>query len=169
MRSYRKEINRLIRLIPTDAFECEPGCFDCCRIHQWTWTEWEPVQPKLRALFRWNPCPYASPAGCAVYEQRPVICRIYGLIPKLTATGRFAGASEDFLACKHGIVPKRSVDEKAIKEVFLSIIDIMQREAVDILNTEAAPIPAGPFGRVIYEEIRPKAKETAHEFRSIQA
>lgn len=63
--------------IPT--FACIEGCTDCCRMGgsaMWTAEERENV-PDLRHE-RPNVCPFVTEVGCGCYEDRPIICRLFG-------------------------------------------------------------------------------------------
>jgi uncharacterized protein len=102
---------RLIRReIP--AMTCRPGCSDCCGPVPWSPAELarvaDAIPPQARVeqvrgvtvlLDPLNPlrCPFVSPAGgCAVYDRRPHMCRIFGTAP-----------AEPRLRCPHGCRPER--------------------------------------------------------------
>ena len=82
------DIEDLYNLIP--AFECKPGCIECCSsfgVPSRTWVEEERIRAfvTVHGIVR-RPveglcCPYVTPAGCAIYEVRPLICRLYGTSP----------------------------------------------------------------------------------------
>lgn len=74
----------LRRRIPT--FVCEPGCHDCCgpvtasseemaRLPQRSDAE------RARAQADWS-CPHLQD-GCQAYDERPLICRLFGTTPSL--------------------------------------------------------------------------------------
>lgn len=88
----RRAIRRLRLLIPT--FECVPGCSDCCGPVPFSKWEWSQVRTKKTATCL--DCPYATPAGCEIYEDRPILCRLFGAV-----------ADEPLLACPHGRGPAR--------------------------------------------------------------
>ena len=76
-------------LIP--AFECLPGCTDCCGPVPRAGIEWDRIRDKRAATGL--TCPYASKQGCTVYKERPILCRLFG-------------ASEEVrLQCPHGRRP----------------------------------------------------------------
>jgi hypothetical protein len=71
--------------IPT--FECTPGCHDCCGPITASPEEIARLPVKSvadhdAALAELN-CPYLGKNCCEVYAERPLICRLFGTIPKL--------------------------------------------------------------------------------------
>jgi uncharacterized protein len=107
LKQERRELEKLYKEIPT--FECIPGCHDCCGPVTGSREELRRA-PKLN-----NPkyavklilddeviwdngclvCPYVTEAGCGIYEDRPMICRIYG------------ASEEPALQCPHGRKPEK--------------------------------------------------------------
>ncbi|MFC5696237.1 YkgJ family cysteine cluster protein [Pseudomonas sp. GCM10022186] len=80
-----RKIDQLRRQIP--AFACEPGCHDCCGPVTASSEEMSrlPVKSDAEhdaALAQWN-CVHLGPQGCEAYEQRPLICRLFGTTPSL--------------------------------------------------------------------------------------
>jgi len=82
------EIEDLYELIP--AFQCKPGCIECCEefgVPSRTQMEDERIKKYVRANGLESHqrtglrCPYVTAAGCAIYEVRPLICRLYGTSP----------------------------------------------------------------------------------------
>lgn len=73
------------RQIP--AFECEPGCHDCCGPVTASSEEMARLPVKsaaahAAALAELN-CPHLGEHGCEVYLERPLICRLFGTTPQL--------------------------------------------------------------------------------------
>jgi Fe-S-cluster containining protein len=100
MNKNRDTVARLRDRIP--AFECVPGCHDCCgpvttsseemsRLPVKTDAEHEAALEDLR-------CVHLGPHGCEVYAERPLICRLFGTTPHM--------------ACPNGRRPKRMIDTK---------------------------------------------------------
>lgn len=69
------------------AFSCKPGCHDCCgpvtasseemaRLPEKSAAEHDKAMADLS-------CPYLGENGCEVYEERPLICRLFGTTPRL--------------------------------------------------------------------------------------
>ncbi|WP_265945963.1 YkgJ family cysteine cluster protein [Dechloromonas sp. A34] len=97
------------RQIP--SFVCEPGCHDCCG--PVTASSEEMARLPVRsaavhaaALADWS-CPHLGPAGCQVYAERPLVCRLFGTTPRL--------------ACPRGKHPEMMIDaevEQAIYQYF---------------------------------------------------
>jgi Fe-S-cluster containining protein len=84
--SHDKTLERLYAEIP--YMECKEGCHDCCGIVPFSKEEWEAVEPKLKATD--IHCPYISDEGCAIYENRPFMCRLFGT------------SKEKRMICPHG-------------------------------------------------------------------
>jgi Fe-S-cluster containining protein len=73
IRFFRKRIS---------TFSCKPGCHDCCG----------PVTASSEEVFRLSEksdqehdealaqlnCPYLGENGCEIYDERPLICRLFG-------------------------------------------------------------------------------------------
>ncbi|MCY1291546.1 hypothetical protein D9M68_632500 [compost metagenome] len=80
-----RKIDQLRRQIPN--FACVPGCHDCCGPVTASSEEMSrlPVKSDAEhdaALAHWN-CVHLGPQGCEVYDQRPLICRLFGTTPSL--------------------------------------------------------------------------------------
>ena len=69
------------------SFSCTPGCHDCCgpvtasteevaRLPIKSDTEHDVALAELS-------CPYLGNNGCEVYDERPLICRVFGTTPSL--------------------------------------------------------------------------------------
>jgi len=100
-------IKRLRKQIPT--FECIPGCTDCCGpVHAAPWEESqiEKHTGKAAKLNRLpSPglclrCPYSLNGNCEIYDDRPIICRLFGTI------------DEPEMLCPHGRRPKVLLTKK---------------------------------------------------------
>jgi hypothetical protein len=69
------------------AFECLPGCHDCCGPITASSEEMARLPVKsdadhAAALAELN-CPHLGDKGCQVYAERPLICRLFGTTPRL--------------------------------------------------------------------------------------
>ena len=97
----RHKIHFLRELIP--SFECVPGCHDCCGPVTTSSEEMARLPRKTQAeqdaaLERLD-CVHLGPNGCTVYEERPMICRLFGTSPRL--------------ACPRGRGPEQMIDPAA--------------------------------------------------------
>ncbi|QXH35955.1 YkgJ family cysteine cluster protein [Pseudomonas muyukensis] len=97
----RHKIHFLRELIP--SFECEPGCHDCCGPVTTSAEEMARLPRKAQAeqdaaLERLD-CVHLGPDGCTVYQERPMICRLFGTTPRL--------------ACPRGRGPQQPIDPAA--------------------------------------------------------
>lgn len=75
----------LRRRIP--AFECVPGCHDCCgpvtaSSEEMARLPERSADERERALAEWS-CPHLQASGCSAYAERPLICRLFGTTPSL--------------------------------------------------------------------------------------
>jgi hypothetical protein len=100
-----RKIEDLRRRIP--SFACVVGCHDCCgpvtasseevaRLPARTEAEHEAALAELG-------CPYLGPHGCEVYDERPLICRLFGTTPRLP--------------CPNGRRPVCMIDAKTEREI----------------------------------------------------
>ncbi|MDF1763587.1 MAG: YkgJ family cysteine cluster protein [Oleibacter sp.] len=85
MDTNRNIIARLRERIPT--FECVEGCHDCCGPVTTSSEEMSrlPVKSDAEheaALEHLN-CVHLGPKGCTVYDERPLICRLFGTTPRM--------------------------------------------------------------------------------------
>lgn len=85
MSCHREKISALRRQIP--SFECVPGCHDCCGPVTTSPEEMSRLPRKTAAeqaaaLDALN-CVHLGPHGCTVYDERPLICRLFGTTPNL--------------------------------------------------------------------------------------
>ena len=81
------------------AFECIPGCHDCCGPVTASSEEMArlPVKSEAEheAALAELSCPHLGDKGCRVYAERPLICRLFGTTPRL--------------ACPHGRRPEEMI------------------------------------------------------------
>lgn len=81
----RHKIHFLRELIP--SFDCVPGCHDCCGPVTTSAEEMARLPRKTEAdqqsAMEHLDCVHLGPQGCTVYEERPMICRLFGTTPRL--------------------------------------------------------------------------------------
>jgi hypothetical protein len=99
-------IRTLRQQIP--SFECVPGCHDCCGPVTTSPEEMSRLPRKTRAeqdaaMDALN-CVHLGPNGCTVYDERPLICRLFGT----TKT----------LPCPNGRGPVELIHPRVEKQVF---------------------------------------------------
>ena len=85
MTCIQRKIEHLRRQIP--GFACEPGCHDCCGPVTASSEEMARLPHKSAAqhdaaLAHWN-CVHLGPNGCEAYDERPLICRLFGTTASL--------------------------------------------------------------------------------------
>lgn len=102
------EVVRMFRsAIPT--FACVPGCHDCCGpvvASAWELKRLPTPDPIKRAgcySADGLSCPHLGPTGCQVYDERPLVCRMFGTVEKLP--------------CPHGRRPAVMLDPAVEREI----------------------------------------------------
>ena len=90
------------------AFECQPGCHDCCGPVTTSSEEMSrlPVisEASHAAALADLSCPHLGSSGCQVYLERPLICRLFGTTPRL--------------ACPNGMRPAEMIDAGVEQQIF---------------------------------------------------
>lgn len=90
------------------AFECVPGCHDCCGPVTTSSEEMAnlPVKSEAEhaAALAELRCPHLGEQGCQVYHERPLICRLFGTTPRL--------------ACPQGRRPALMIDPRIEEQIF---------------------------------------------------
>ena len=103
--------DRTIRLLRAriPSFECKPGCHDCCGPVTTSSDEMArlPVKSEAEHAAALNElsCPHLGENGCEVYDERPLICRLFGTTPRL--------------ACPNGCRPAHMVDPEIEQRVYV--------------------------------------------------
>ena len=100
MNNNRDIVAHLRECIP--SFTCVPGCHDCCGPVTTSSEEMSRLPVKTdaehnAALDEYN-CVHLGPKGCTVYEERPLICRVFGTTPNMP--------------CPNGRRPEEMIDTK---------------------------------------------------------
>jgi len=98
------------------SFKCVPGCHDCCGPVTTSSEEMSRLPVKTAAeheaaLNEWN-CVYLGPNGCEVYEERPLICRVFGTTPRMP--------------CPEGRGPEKMIDSKVEAQIHHYIANTRQ-------------------------------------------
>lgn len=124
------KVDDLCRQIETefaDQLACSAGCSGCCRHISLSWVEAvalatalaklppneaEEIRLRAQSARTDGPCPLLVDDRCALYRDRPIICRTHGL-PILTETG--AGRSIDF--CPHNFTGADSLPGRAVVDL----------------------------------------------------
>ena len=111
---HRQVIRFFRKSIP--SFACEPGCHDCCGPVTASSEEVSRLPQKteaahVEALANYN-CVYLGVNGCQVYDERPLICRLFGTTPRLL--------------CPKGKVPAVMIDGEIEADIHRFMADTRQ-------------------------------------------
>ena len=74
---YIKELRKIYSEIP--KFECKPKCVDCCGPIMFTALEYHLIGKKIPQPNSMR-CPFVEKGGCSIYENRPLVCRLFGAV-----------------------------------------------------------------------------------------
>ena len=90
------------------AFACIAGCHDCCGPVTTSSEEMArlPVKSEAEheAALNALSCPHLGENGCQVYNERPLICRLFGTTPRL--------------ACPNGRRPAVLLDSRIERQIW---------------------------------------------------
>lgn len=108
-----KQLQRLYKKIP--AFECKKDCADCCGIIPWSVPEqkkvagsplnWSELFPGTLTPIGGIDCPFSGKGLCDVYENRPLVCRLFGAVESKR------------MICPHGCGPSKKLTERQGKKI----------------------------------------------------
>jgi uncharacterized protein len=137
----RRALKKLYSQIPT--FKCRPGCSDCCGPVVASKTEREDAPflnsfedtmslvdvlskggsgeelaagPLLANLMHGcSSCPYVieNGGGCAIYSDRPFLCRLFGT------------SEDEWLTCPHGCGPTKKLSVEQTRKLYHQYIKLM--------------------------------------------
>lgn len=82
------------------AFDCKPGCSDCCGVVPMAMSEWQSIKMVERVESGCLNCGYLVDDKCSVYADRPFLCRLFG------------ATTEAKMACPHGCGPANPLTPK---------------------------------------------------------
>lgn len=98
------------------SFDCVPGCHDCCGPVTASSEEMARLpfksQAQHEAALANLDCPHLGDAGCQVYAERPLICRLFG-----TTAG---------LPCPHGRRPEQMTNRRIERQIHLFLATTRQ-------------------------------------------
>lgn len=101
MSKSKPTLESLYKQIP--EFECDKSCSECCGPVPWAKEEWDRMEDK-REHTSVN-CPYSGENGCECYENRPFMCRLFGVSIDIRMT------------CPKGFRPKKLLSVEAAKNL----------------------------------------------------
>ena len=71
----KSELSALYAEIP--KMQCKPGCTKCCGYIPWSKFEYSLLEDKREIDCL---CVYPEKGRCSIYEQRPLMCRLFGTV-----------------------------------------------------------------------------------------
>lgn len=121
-----KKIDELLNGLPT--FKCKQGCFDCCGPVKLSRLEYlrcikasgrtakdvkQQMQNNLKQGIYTCPLLNAETKKCTVYEVRPAICRLFGVV-------------KGELICPHGYAPESTalISDEQSREILRKVDDL---------------------------------------------
>lgn len=113
-----RRLRKLYKQIP--AFECREGCTDCCGIVPFTGLELSQAKDVRKATG--IHCPYAVGGRCEIYENRPMICRLFG------------ASEEKRLQCPHGCRPETQLTKAQTDDLMQAYFAIDGRPGLPTIN-----------------------------------
>lgn len=128
----KKLLSELRSKIP--EFQCIPGCHDCCGMVPFAPVEWNGIKDKRKFSLGSLSCPYECQKGCAIYNDRPIVCRLFGAI---------IGGK---MICPHGFLPESPLSEyeaDQIMSLYMSLFEgkIQSTDILRRLENENKGIP----------------------------
>ena len=106
----KTEIQKLYDKIP--SFHCKEGCVRCCD----NWVQCAPEEEQRCGKFEFcdRNCPKLTDGGCSVYEDRPLICRLF--------------ASSEIMPCPYGYGPENPLSEEETKEILKTYLRLKKEQ-----------------------------------------
>ena len=111
-------LRALERAVP--KFACKSGCNDCCGLVPFLGPEKYRVS-QIRPMEQWEPfqngawvlasalatfsCPFSSQSGCQIYDDRPIVCRLFGAV------------DAEMMTCPHGCEPSRKISDAQARAI----------------------------------------------------
>ena len=107
------EIQKLYQRIP--SFSCKEGCTRCCD----NWVQSAPEEAARCSGFDFceRNCPKLTESGCSVYENRPLICRLF--------------ASSELMPCPYGFGPEKPLSAEETKEILQIYLRLKKEQEKD--------------------------------------
>ena len=105
----REHLEKLYAQIPT--FDCKPGCSECCGVVPVSGIEAESLPPIVEK--KGKDCQFISPFGCTVYENRPLMCRLFGAV------------NHRALTCPYGAGPELKLEDSKAREIVDMLGDLV--------------------------------------------
>lgn len=90
-----------------EPLECQGLCYNTCGIIPVSKLEIKHIEQKTRKPIPKTgglDCPYLKNQKCSIYEDRPAICRLFGVTRKLH--------------CEHGCRPQRWMTDEEVEPIF---------------------------------------------------
>lgn len=112
-------IKILRNVIP--KMKCKITCSDCCGPIPFSKWEWEQIQNKKYSVNGVD-CPYISFLGCEIYNDRPIMCRLFGT------------SKNDKIECPYGHIAVNPLSEEISRQIVRIYGKIIQKGKVRALT-----------------------------------
>ena len=115
----KRRLFRIYSRIP--KLRCKENCGKCCGVHHWFYAEWLVITDWLKKHGRtelfaksiFDPCPYLDERRrCTIYEVRPTICRLYGVV--------------ETLRCPY-VKPERYLTEEEARQILNEVVELSKQ------------------------------------------
>lgn len=117
----KKLLGELRARIPD--FQCIPGCHDCCGPVPFSPIEWRSIKDHRNFSLESSACPYECKKGCDIYNDRPIVCRLFGTL----ITGK--------MICPHGFMPASPLSEYEADQIMALYMKLLGLEwDTNVLN-----------------------------------
>lgn len=127
-----KAVSSMFMKLP--VMQCDEGCGKCCGIIPVTHEEFGAVRRFIRKnlivpIDQGATCPFYQGGKCAVYDVRPVVCRMFGHSPKLVCpygyNTNISREAEERINRRYG-KPTRVLHELIDESKPLNMADLVQ-------------------------------------------
>lgn len=128
----RHIIRRIRKVIPT--MKCKNGCHDCCgpvMFSEWEWGRVSQLKVSMAG------CPYLKDDGCSIYDERPVICRLFGSTVEVSR-----------MMCPYGYKPSRPLTETEMSNIMREYLALFS--GVKDKNGQMVPGITVKDGKYVY-------------------
>lgn len=121
-------------------FQCKPGCHDCCGAVPHLAIEREAMNRPVGFVSGSATCSLAGANGCAVYDNRPLLCRLFGTV---MGDNPLRPGKAHEMVCPHGCHPETPLTPAEADQIMheysdIDVVKLRSRQALMIETYLAA-------------------------------